>query len=38
VAQLELAEPIAFEPYERSHERGGFTLLDRFTRETVGAG
>ena len=38
VAQLELDEPVAFEPYDRDPALGGFTLVDRVSREVVGAG
>ncbi|MFL5103898.1 MAG: sulfate adenylyltransferase subunit CysN, partial [Xanthobacteraceae bacterium] len=38
VCALELDRPIAFEPYERSREGGGFILVDRITNDTVGAG
>jgi bifunctional enzyme CysN/CysC len=30
--------PLAFDPYARSRETGGFILIDRLTQETVGAG
>ncbi|MCL4688170.1 MAG: sulfate adenylyltransferase subunit CysN [Burkholderiales bacterium] len=38
VCQLELDRPIAFEPYERNRDLGGFILIDRLTNDTVGAG
>ncbi|HEY6453480.1 MAG TPA: sulfate adenylyltransferase subunit CysN [Steroidobacteraceae bacterium] len=38
VCELELAHSIAFEPYERSRELGGFILIDRITHDTVAAG
>jgi bifunctional enzyme CysN/CysC len=38
VCELELDRPIAFEPYERSRELGGFILIDRITHDTVAAG
>ncbi len=38
VVELELDRPIAFEPYERSRELGGFILIDRITHDTVAAG
>jgi bifunctional enzyme CysN/CysC len=38
VCELELDQPIAFEPYEQSRELGGFILIDRITHNTVGAG
>ncbi len=30
--------PIAFDPYERNRDTGGFILIDRLTNATVGAG
>ncbi len=38
VCELELDRPIAFEPYERSRDLGGFILIDRITHDTVAAG
>ncbi|MGF6839809.1 bifunctional enzyme CysN/CysC [Paraburkholderia youngii] len=38
VAELEFDRPIAFDPYERDHETGGFIVIDRMTNSTVGAG
>ena len=38
VAQLECDRPLAFAPYDRDRERGRFTLADRRTHETLGAG
>jgi bifunctional enzyme CysN/CysC len=38
VCELELDRPIAFEPYERSRELGGFILIDRITHDTLAAG
>jgi bifunctional enzyme CysN/CysC len=35
---LSLSHPIVCEPYEASRELGGFILVDRLTRNTVGAG
>ncbi len=35
---LSLARPVACETYEASRELGGFILVDRLTRNTVGAG
>jgi bifunctional enzyme CysN/CysC len=35
---LSLSQPLAFEPYARNHDLGGFILIDRLTRNTVGAG
>ncbi len=38
VVQLELNQPIAFEPYAENRDLGGFILVDRVTNATVGAG
>jgi bifunctional enzyme CysN/CysC len=38
VCELELDQPIAFEPYTENRELGGFILIDRITNGTVGAG
>jgi bifunctional enzyme CysN/CysC len=38
VCELELDQPIVFEPYEHSRELGGFILIDRLTNNTVAAG
>lgn len=38
VCELALDRPIAFEPYERSRDLGGFILIDRITNDTVAAG
>ncbi len=35
---LSLSHPVACEPYATSRELGGFILVDRLTRNTVGAG
>ena len=35
---ISLSHPVASEPYETSRELGGFILIDRLTRNTVGAG
>ncbi len=35
---ISLSHPVACEPYEVSRELGGFILIDRLTRNTVGAG
>jgi bifunctional enzyme CysN/CysC len=32
------AQPIAFDPYAKNRETGGFILIDRLTNETAGAG
>jgi bifunctional enzyme CysN/CysC len=38
VCELELDQPIAFEPYQDNRELGAFILIDRITHHTVGAG
>jgi bifunctional enzyme CysN/CysC len=38
VCELELDQPIAFEPYAENRALGGFILIDRITNATVGAG
>jgi bifunctional enzyme CysN/CysC len=38
VCELELDQPIAFEPYADNRALGGFILIDRITNGTVGAG
>ena len=38
VCELELDQPIAFDPYAENRETGGFILIDRLTNHTVGAG
>ena len=38
VCAIELAEPIAFDPYTENRDTGGFVLIDRITYDTVGAG
>ncbi len=35
---LSTAQPIAFDPYAKNRETGGFILIDRLTNETAGAG
>ncbi len=35
---LSTAQPIAFDPYVKNRETGGFILIDRLTNETAGAG
>ena len=35
---ISLSDPLACEPYEVSRDLGGFILIDRLTRNTVGAG
>jgi bifunctional enzyme CysN/CysC len=38
VCELELDQPIVFEPYAESRALGGFILIDRIANRTVGAG
>jgi bifunctional enzyme CysN/CysC len=38
VVEVELSQPIAFDPYLESRDTGGFILIDRITNNTVGAG
>jgi bifunctional enzyme CysN/CysC len=38
VCDLELDQPIAFDPYVENRDTGGFILIDRITNDTVGAG
>jgi bifunctional enzyme CysN/CysC len=38
VGNFSTAQPIAFDPYAKNRETGGFILIDRFTNETAGAG
>lgn len=38
VCELELDQPIAFDPYRENHETGGFILVDSLSNRTVGAG
>jgi bifunctional enzyme CysN/CysC len=38
VCELELDQPIAFDPYVENRDTGGFILIDRLTNHTVGAG
>ena len=38
VCELELDQPIAFEPYAENRALGGFILIDRISNGTVGAG
>jgi bifunctional enzyme CysN/CysC len=38
VCELELDQPIAFEPFQDNRELGAFILIDRITHHTVGAG
>jgi bifunctional enzyme CysN/CysC len=38
VVQVELGQPVAFDPYVENRDTGGFILIDRITNHTVGAG
>jgi bifunctional enzyme CysN/CysC len=38
VCDLELDQPIVFDPYAQNRDIGGFILIDRLTLNTVGAG
>ena len=38
VANLNLDQPVAFDPYEENRDTGGFILIDRLTNNTIGAG
>lgn len=38
VVNIALTKPISFEPYEQSHEIGGFILVDKFSHATLAAG
>jgi bifunctional enzyme CysN/CysC len=38
LCNLELSEPIAFDPYRENRTTGSFVLIDRYTNATVGAG
>jgi bifunctional enzyme CysN/CysC len=38
VCELELDQPIAFDPYAENRDTGGFILIDRLTNHTVGGG
>lgn len=38
VCNLALDQPVAFDPYRDNRATGGFILIDRFSKETVGAG
>jgi bifunctional enzyme CysN/CysC len=38
VCELELDQPISFDPYSENRDSGGFILIDRLTNHTVGAG
>ena len=38
VCNLNLDQPIAFDPYTENRDTGGFILIDRLTNNTIGAG
>ncbi|MGI6244929.1 MAG: sulfate adenylyltransferase subunit CysN [Pseudochelatococcus sp.] len=38
VVEIETLVPLAFDPYDESHEMGAFILIDRFSNATVAAG
>ena len=38
VCNLNLDQPIAFDPYAENRDTGGFILIDRLTNDTIGAG
>jgi len=38
VCNLNLDQPIAFDPYEENHDTGRVVLIDRLTNDTVGTG
>jgi bifunctional enzyme CysN/CysC len=38
VVEIELDQPIVFQPYKENRALGGFILMDRLTNNTVGAG
>jgi bifunctional enzyme CysN/CysC len=38
ICELELDQPICFDPYTDNRDTGGFILIDRLTNHTVGAG
>jgi bifunctional enzyme CysN/CysC len=38
LCNISLTQPVAFDPYEKNRETGGFILIDRFTNDTVSAG
>jgi bifunctional enzyme CysN/CysC len=38
VCNLSLDRPIAFDPYAKNRETGGFILIDKLSNDTVGAG
>jgi bifunctional enzyme CysN/CysC len=38
VCELELDQPVAFDPYKESRDTGGFVLIDRISHQTLAAG
>jgi bifunctional enzyme CysN/CysC len=38
VVEMELDQPVVFQPYKENRALGGFILMDRLTNNTVGAG
>lgn len=38
ISNINLDQPIAFDPYKENRETGGFILIDRLTNDTVGVG
>jgi bifunctional enzyme CysN/CysC len=38
LANLNLDQPLAFDPYSRNRDTGGFIIIDRINNNTVGAG
>jgi bifunctional enzyme CysN/CysC len=38
VCEIELDQPIAFDPYKDNRDTGGFILIDRLANHTIGAG
>ncbi len=38
ICNLNLDQPIAFDPYTENRDTGGFILIDRMTNNTIGAG
>lgn len=38
VCNVNVNRPVAFDPYDKNHDTGGFILIDRMSNATVGAG
>jgi bifunctional enzyme CysN/CysC len=38
VCNVNVSQPVSFDPYANNHDTGGFILIDRMTNATVGAG